>query len=486
MMRRSLSIVAVLCALFAGRARADNYTVAFDTVQATAYRNLSNGFLGAGVTVAQVELNTPETNHVAFSGIHFTFHQNDPGGAHPTGVGSILYGRATNFNGGVATGVTNVEYWNANNFIDQVILSNLTTNAKVVSQSYTAGTNQYSIYNAAFDYWIQQQKTVVVSGGVGTATNWDWPSSSYNGIAVGASDSYGNPSGSPVGPTQNGRSKPDLIAPRSTQVAASPSITGNNTTFTNSSYTSIEGVSLSTPFVAGAATILMDKALGTTALSNATDPRVIKSILMTSAKKMAGWHKGTNGTADDASTPLDSIQGAGLLQVQSAYDLLVAGKQAYGAGTVASNGWDYASVGGGNGANQASTNRTRTYNLSLSNGVFLNTNFSITATLNWFEDVTNPSFGSYGTSLQNLDLALKYNGSVLQYSTSVVDNVEHIWFTTNAPGIYTLEVTHLSLTSTDFALSWNAAPIPEPSAFFLLGAAAGVFFVARRRRSNRA
>ena len=473
-MRRSLSIAAVLCAFFTGRAMADAYTVAFDSVQATAYRNLSNGFLGAGVNVAQIEAGvSPETNHMAFAGIHFNFHQNDPGGAHATGVGSILYGRASGFNGGVATGVTNIDFWDANSFINQVVLSNQVVASKVISQSYSSNTtNDVMFWSAAFDYWIQQRKVVVVSGGVGTATNWYYPSSYYNGITVGASDAYGNPSGSPVGPTQNGRSKPDLIAQRSTQVAASPSITGNNTTFTNSSYTSIEGVSLSTPFVAGAATILMDKALGTLALSNATDPRVIKSLLMTSAKKMVGWHKGTNGTADDASTPLDYTQGAGLLQVKSAYDLLVAGEQTYG--TVSSNGWDYASVGG------TSLNRTRSYNLSLSNGVFLNTNFSITATLNWFEDVTSGGVGSYNTSLENLDLKLKYNGSYLQYSTSVVDNVEHIWFTTNAPGIYTLEVTHLSSAATDYALSWTAQPIPEPSAALFLGMALGGFFVVRR------
>lgn len=473
-MRRSLSIAAVLCVLFTARAMADAYTVAFDSVQATAYRNLSNGFLGAGVSVAQVELQRPETNHVAFSNIIFNLHQNDSGGAHPTGVGSILYGRAPGFNGGVATGVTNVEYWNANNFINDVVVPNVAISSKVVSQSYTAGTNSYAYWNAAFDYWVQQQKVVLVSGGIGTATNWDFPSSSYNGIAVGASDAYGNPSGSPVGPTQNGRSKPDLIAPRSTQVAASPSITGNNTTFTNSSYTSIEGVSLSAPFVAGAATILMDKAMDTAALSNATDPRVIKSLLMTSALKKNGWHKGTNGLADDASVPLDYTQGAGLLQVKSAYDLLSAGEQAYGTGNVLSNGWDFASVGG------TLQNRTRTYNLFLSNSVFLNTNFSITATLNWYENVA----ANYSTSLQNLDLKLKYNGSYLQYSTSIVDNVEHLWFTTNAPGIYTLEVTAAN-TATPYALSWTAVAVPEPSTVILLGAVLGAALLTQRARRER-
>lgn len=480
-MRRLLPIAAalLLVPLLPGRARADDYTIAYDTVQATAYRGLSNGFLGSRVTIGQVELNTPETNQVAFSGIRFTFHQADSGGNHPTAVGSILYGRATNFSGGVATGVTNVEYWNANNFINSVIGPNAAITPKVINQSFSLATTN-DVIDAYYNSYIQQRKVIIVSGGNNNSAVLDSPGSMANGITVWTSDSAGNPTGGGLGPTVDMRAKPDLIAPRSAQVAASPSIAGNNNTFTNSSYASIEGPSLSAPFVAGAAAILVDKAMGTPSLSNATDPRVVKSLLMTSAKKMAGWHRGTNGTADDATTPLDYTQGAGLLQVKSAYDLLVAGEQAYGTGNVLSNGWDYANVGGGNGVNQASTNRTRTYNLFLSNGVFLNTNFSITATLNWLVDVSNPSLGLAGETTENLDLRLKYNGAYVQYSTSLVDNVEHIWFSTNAPGIYTLEVTHLSSLATDFALSWSAVPIPEPTSALLLGAAFATCLFARR------
>jgi hypothetical protein len=195
---------------------------------------------------------------------------------------------------------------------------------------------------------------------------------------------------------------------------------------------------------------------------------------MTSAKKLDGWTRGTNGVANPSAIPLDWRQGAGLLQVKSAYDLLSAGEQAYGTGNVLSNGWDFASVGG------SGQNKIRTYNLFLSNSVFLNTNFSITATLNWYENVA----ANYSTSLQNLDLKLKYNGTYLQYCTSIVDNVEHLWFTTNAPGIYTLEVTAAN-TATPYALSWTAVAVPEPSTVILLGAVLGAALLTQRARRER-
>ena len=50
-MRRSLSIAAVLCILFTGRAVAD----AFSDVQIPQYLLLTNGFTGSRTVVAQVE-----------------------------------------------------------------------------------------------------------------------------------------------------------------------------------------------------------------------------------------------------------------------------------------------------------------------------------------------------------------------------------------------------------------------------------------------
>lgn len=474
MMRFCLVFAIFLGALAAEPARADAYTVAYDTVQATEYRNLSNGFLGSRVTIGQVELNTPETNHVAFAGIRFTFHQADSGGAHATGVGAILYGRATNFSGGVATGVTNVEYWNANNFINNVIVSNAAATPKVFSQSFSLLTTN-DVLDAYYNYYIDQRKVVIVSGGNNAGAIVDSPGSMANGITVWTSDAYGNPSGAALGPTWDGRAKPDLIAPRSAQVAASPAIAGNTTTFTNSSYTSIEGPSLSTPFVAGAAAILLDKAMGTPALSNATDPRVIKSILMTSAKKMSGWQKGTNGTADDATVPLDYRQGAGLLQIRSAYDLLAAGQQRTGA--VSRLGWDWATISAG---------QSFSYEFSLTNALSNGSNFLISATLNWnVHPVTLTS-----NLFRNLTLALwqvtnGVNARLLDLSTGLLDNVQHVFVATAVTGDYRLVLGSLAGNPSgneSYALSWQVVEVPEPSAALLTVGAFAFLLMARRGR----
>jgi hypothetical protein len=382
-------------------------------------------------------------------------------------VASVFYGNSSVSNyHGAASGVTNIQIYDAAWFGNNIIGTGSNIAARVINQSflylgYSATTDAY------YDRYISQYNKIIVIGAGNHSTYGALTSSVatfYNGITVGASDTLRG-----LGPTWNGRSKPDLIAPSIAQVGAA-----TNVNVFQSAQPGTDGTSISAPLVAGAAAVLVDVALGTPALANGTNALVVKSVLMTSAKKLDGWTRGTNGVANPSAIPLDWRQGAGLLQVKSAYDLLSAGEQAYGTGNVLSNGWDFASVGG------TLQNRTRTYNLFLSNSVFLNTNFSITATLNWYENVA----ANYSTSLQNLDLKLKYNGTYLQYCTSIVDNVEHLWFTTNAPGIYTLEVTAAN-TATPYALSWTAVAVPEPSTVILLGAVLGAALLTQRARRER-
>src|SRR5204862_3877198 len=89
------------------------------------------------------------------------------------------------------------------------------------------------------------------------------PSTAYNGISVGA---FGGSSS--VGPTLNGRCKPDLTAP--------------------------EGLtSFSTPQVAGAAAILLQAAArgdgGSGSTTDLSDIRMVKALLLNAAQKPAAW-----------------------------------------------------------------------------------------------------------------------------------------------------------------------------------------------------
>ncbi len=187
---------------------------------------------------------------------------------------------------------------------------------------------------------------------------------------------------------------------------------------------------------------------------------------------MAGW-------SNSISAPLDPIQGAGLLQVKDAFDLLSSGQQA--AGSITNKGWDFASVGGA-----LASARTNTYNLSITNGEFANNTFELSATLTWFLPVTVLAPGSYSLPpMPNLNLLLNSGGATLQMSTSRVDNVQLVWFTTNAAGTYSLAVATPSTSAVDYAVSWQAVAIPEPSALVLLLVIGAPLLLASRKADPR-
>ena len=142
------------------------------------------------------------------------------------------------------------------------------------------------------------------------------------------------PDSSTLGPTEDGRSKPDLVAPGNCVVASATD---------ESDYTmSGDWTSFATPVVAGVAGLLTQTAKADRDLSLMTSPDggncVLKAILMSSATKLPFWHKGRLTTEDDREEPLDLVQGAGMVNAVGAYRLLKAGRAL--PGTVAPAGWD--------------------------------------------------------------------------------------------------------------------------------------------------
>jgi len=220
---------------------------------------------------------------------------------------------------------------------------------------------------------------------------------------------------SSIGPTIDGLCKPDLV--------------------------SVEPVtSTATPDVAGAAALLLQAATanaggsGTAAL--ATNATTIKTLLLNGAVKMTNW---TNGVT----RPLDARYGAGVLNIYNSDRQLRGGRFAATAtnsvvaGTahpptgstsniVSLRGWDVSTL-------QSSTNQDRVAHYFFA----VPTNgppHSATATLVW----KKLGIGA----LTNLDLFLYNvtNGALVTASTSAVDNVEHIFVPSLAPGRYDLQV----------------------------------------------
>jgi hypothetical protein len=197
------------------------------------------------------------------------------------------------------------------------------------------------------------QKNLVVFAAAGNGRNAGdavlYPAAGSNVIAVGVvnaaidpnsgNKSLGlfasvNPAFSSVGPTADARCKPDIVAPGRSLIP-----------IVNSQHDySIEGdwSSLATPMAAGAAALLMQKArtepnIAVSMFASNTNC-VIKAILLTSADKLPYWHKGRAESDDDERFPLDFAQGAGLLNIIDAYDLMLEGRQS--GGQTRNAGWD--------------------------------------------------------------------------------------------------------------------------------------------------
>ena len=277
-----------------------------------------------------------------------------------------------------------------------------------------------------------------MNNGAGTAI--PTPAASFNCIAVGREDL-----GHSTGPTSDGRSKGDIIAPGS-------------------------AASYATPLVSGCAAVLMEAAAngdgGAGTASAAADPRTVKALLLNGAVKDSSW----SHTSD---TPLDARRGAGMLNINRSHLQMEGGK--HGAttsvsysgtgehppssgvtGTVSSLiGWNFGSL-----ANSGGKDRGDNYYFSLPSAT--SSLFDVSITLIW-----NRHDGE--SNINNLDLYLfnKSTGNVVASSVSISDNVEHIYLRDLAAGDYVLQVMKLVSgkvsNSETYALAFNFS-IPAPDA----------------------
>jgi hypothetical protein len=345
---------------------------------------------------------------------------------HADAVAGNFYG----ISGGVATNVAHVDNYDANYFFQifsnagnlVVELPATNINDPVVNQSFIffepdgshATASDQQAIDSAYDNYAAQYNTLFFSGaGNGTPARVNPPATCYNGIGVGVSDGS-----SSVGPTiDNGRAKPDIVAP------------GGATSF-------------STPYVAGAAAVLLQAALRGDAgndINSAADMRTIKALLLNGAVKPADW---TNSNT----SPLDARYGAGVLNLFNAYEQFAGGKQGYVVATSVStnsphlptddtgavsvlNGWDF-----NTNSSSATTAGVNHYYFNVTNSLS-DANFTATATLVW-----NRQPGE--TNINDLDLFLfnAANSNLVACSTSRVDNVEQLWLPQLPPGRYDLQV----------------------------------------------
>ena len=424
---KRVAITRMACLIWAGFTLANGRVQAsdLDTIGATLLRTLVTNLDGTGIAVLQPEAgDTSATNWqvdpgvLGQPGVPFTYSASAGSTNHfPNALGASsghAGGVAGNFYS-VASKALRLDNCEANYFFGFIVGSLATNFADpLANQSFTFGnvaaSTQQSI-DRIYDNYSWQYNTLFISaannGGAVSP-----PATSYNGLAVGA---YGGSSS--AGPTiDNGRAKPDLTAP------------GGSTSF-------------STPLVTGAAALLQQAGLrgdgGDT--NSAVDARVTKALLMNGAIKPAGW-------TNQIPSPLDPRYGAGVLNVFNSYKQLAGGKHGFNdstsvsancphpptgvAGTVGVlSGWDFntnTSSAAANGVNHYYFNVTNAVNGAM---------FTATATLVWNRH-------SNQAGINNLDLFLydAMSGNLVGCSTSLVDNVEHLWLPRLAQGRYDLQV----------------------------------------------
>ncbi len=344
----------------------------------------------------------PDTTSALFSGKRFLLKTGATGvSLHATHVATNFYGSASQIPGACEVDLHYVNSWLNTGFL------NLGTNSPPVVQSRAVQNHSWvgsidsfdTEASQRLDFAIDRDGLLCVVGLNNEATNPlpELLCQTYNTISVGRDD--GKHSAGLTTIDGLGRMKPDIVAP-----SAAPEY----------------ATSWTTPMVAGAGGLLHAKLSNAYSITGANLPRLIKALLLASATKntVPDWN-------NFPASPLDSIYGAGELNINHAYNALRAGRQIASDTTVLkSRGWAAQSVVAG---------APKTYFFSIAAGA-PSTPFS--AALTWHRIITDnlngPSWGDLTASLENLSLRLYQAsgfplGSQIAASLSNVDNVELVY-----------------------------------------------------------
>ncbi|HEY3914272.1 MAG TPA: hypothetical protein VGN61_07275, partial [Verrucomicrobiae bacterium] len=285
------------------------------TMGVTALRSLDTSLVGTGIRVGQAEA-LPDDGSPAFeinptnvdeplsffdwisTNGDFTMYPNAAGieSSHADNVGGYLFGAS----GGVAPGITHLDNYEADYFYQFDVVAGMSIPDAIVNQSFAFlyEPPDEDPVDSAYDDYIANNGTIFSSAAVGVGTSPGPPGTAYN--CIGVSD-YGVGAVVIVGPTlDNGRSKPDLVAPGGF-------------------------VSYTAPYISGAAAVLVQAGArgdGGSNTTNAEDRRTVKALLLNGALKPFDWSNTTTA-------PLDTRYGAGVLNLYYSYEQLVGGQHGY-------------------------------------------------------------------------------------------------------------------------------------------------------------
>lgn len=386
----------------------------------------------------------------------------------------------------------------------------------VINSSWGGGDPAASgVESLAIDSLARQNPDValVLAAGNGGNAAVGAPASGFNNISVGSLGGSGflSPSGftsqgatdfhnPETGVTLTGvRSAVDIAAPGErmflaaylgdggTIGAAYPELVENPLP-TDLYFLNQDGTSFAAPVVAGGIALLKDVAktdifYNHVGNSDAFDTRVIKSVLMASAKETEGWDNGQD-SMNVTTQALDARTGAGALDLVAAADVYLFGTRelaADGGGEIASLGWDSATIDLGS-----------TFEYVFSDA--FTREMTLTVALNWFSvrEFDDIDDAGMDVAFSNLDLqvwSVDGSGQFLApvgESHSTYNNTEFLRLNSLAAGRYGIRVIFDGMVfdttdlvgSESFGLAWMA--VPEPATLWLFVFAGGMLL--RRRR----
>jgi len=295
------------------------------------------------------------------------------------------------------------------------------------------------------------------------------PGAAYNVFSVGRTTSNFDADYSRVdtdsayGPTSNGRSKPDLVAPGNAITTLSDD--WETQAGPGDDYRNQSGCSFATPHVTGLLAQQLDYGR---ANGLSVDPLVLRSTQLNSAEKVYdregnSWQPYQSTLVDGVwqiAAPYDNESGAGQVDGAALAEQYAAGR--FSPGAAPEIGWDL---------NEITFENTLDYDLP----DLLGDGRLIAATLTWARHVRRIDLNSNERidsgdafvateALDNLDLTLLRNGQPVVASMSLVDNVEHIYWRVAEEGNYSLRVSRSHVEnsgdSEPYSLAWRVLHTP--------------------------
>jgi hypothetical protein len=415
--------------------------------------------IGSGVGVSQIEASVsgtasiymPDILQPEFAGKTITARSGaSTASGHATTVGFFFYGTASS----LSPGVTAIDVYEANKWIRSGALNfgfavaPLVESRRIQNHSWIGTVDNGGPIDVEllrrFDFAIQRDDFLAAVG-LNNGSGSGVPAllaNAYNAISVGLTNGDHSSGSSTVDGA--GRVKPEIVAP---QLATS----------------------FATPLVSSAAALLRQSAPAA-----AQHSITLKALLLAGATKdpFANWSR-------TIARPLDAHFGAGQLNVFHSYNILAASQQpASGSVLVGRRGWDFNTTNG--------TGRLYFFDIPAGEN---DARFAAVVTWNRIvaDNLTGVAWGNLSSAVGDLSLRIFAasgftKGVLVDESTSSVDNVEHLFASTLAPGRYALEVT-AAQAGIAYGLAWNTVANVSISATGSeaaeRGLASGVFTITR-------